>query len=213
VLFCDDFETPDPGFDHWSNDTKTNGTVTRTQALTHGGSAWSLLAATTQVSSSSFGSEARKATYALGGRTSGHIWMRSYNLVPSSVDVNKQFSLMIFSNTDPPYHGVEPRLIPGDIELNTTGADVVPSLMGPTPFPRNTWVCVELHVFVDPVNGFYECYFDDTLVAKSGPVNTVPSGGYGVAEVGIHYAPPSQADAQVFVDDVYIGFSRIPCGN
>jgi hypothetical protein len=212
VLFCDDFETADVNFTHWSYDTTTNGTVLRTQALRHGGE-WSLLAATTQNTSSTFGAQARKATDVLNHQASGHIWMRSYNFVPSSVDVNKQFSLMIVSNTSQPYHGFEPRLLPGDIDLNTSGAGVVPSITMPTPFPRNQWVCVELHVFVDAVNGFYECYFDSVLAAKSGPVNTVPHDGYSVAEVGIHYAPPTQADAQVFVDDVYLGTSRIPCAD
>jgi hypothetical protein len=209
VLFCDDFEAPDLSFTHWSFDTTTNGAVTRTQALSHGGQ-WSLLAATTQNTSSTSGAQARKATDALNHQASGHVWMRSYNFVPSIVNVNKQFSLMIVSNTSQPYHGFELRLLPGDIDLNTTGASVVPSSV-PTPFPRDRWVCVEVHVFIDPVNGFYECFFDSLLVAKSGTVNTVPHDGYTLAEVGIHYAPPTQADAQVFVDDVYLGQSRIPC--
>ena len=64
VLFCDDFEVPDPQFLHWKYDTTTNGAVTRTQALRHGG-AWSLLAATTQNTGSTFGAQARRANDAL----------------------------------------------------------------------------------------------------------------------------------------------------
>ena len=209
VLFCDDFEVDDPDFKHWSYNTVTAGAaVLRTQAFRHSGQ-WSMLAATQQTAG--YSTQARKATLALNHQMSGHIWFRAYNLVPSSVDVNTLVGLMILSNTTSPTHGVEPRLIPGDIDLNTTGAGVLPSLMMPTDFPRNQWVCVELHVCVDPVAGFYECYIDKALVAKSGFVNTVPIDGYTAAEVGIHYAPISQADAQVFVDDVYIGSSRIPC--
>lgn len=212
VLFCDDFEVADPDYEHWAYQTVqtgtiTNGTITRTQALRHGG-AWSLLAATTMVSGSS--AQARQASLVLDHQKSGHAWLRSYNFVPSSVQISPNFALMVMSDDTFPWDGFELRLEATDILLNTTGAGQVRGSM-PRAFPRNTWVCVELHVFVDPVAGYYEAYFDGDPVLQSGLVNTVPANGYSAAEVGIHYAPAGQPDAQVFVDDVAIGRSRIPC--
>lgn len=212
VLFCDDFEVADPDYDHWSyaqvqTGSVVTGSVMRTQVLKKNGS-WSLLAATIQ--QNGVFAQARLATLVLNHQSSGHAWLRSYNFVPSSVVVTSSLGLMVMSDDTAPYDGVELRLTPNSVALHATNVSPV-APESPREFPRNAWVCVELHVFIDPSQGYYEAYFDGELVLHSEKTSTVPAHGYSAAEVGIHYAPTGQDDAQVFVDDVYIGRSRIPC--
>jgi len=208
AVFCDSFEEPDPDFMLWSYETLTNGTVARsmTRALT---GQWSLRSATTQ----GVGTQARLATLELEKQMSGDAWMRFYNWVPATVQIQQHFSIGIISEEDPPWHGFELRILPGNVvDLNTSSALMI--VDGVTPkvtYTRDAWVCVEMHVFIDPVAGFYEAYLDSVLAVQSPMTDTTTASGYSAAEVGVHYAPTGQGPVELFVDDVVVARSRIGC--
>jgi hypothetical protein len=208
AVFCDGFEEPDPDFMLWSYETLTNGTVARsmTRALT---GQWSLRSETTQGA----GTQTRLATLELKEQMSGDAWMRFYNWVPASVEIQEHFSIGIISEADPPWNGFELRILPGNIvDLNTSSPLMI--VDGVTPkvtYTRDAWVCVEMHVFIDPVAGFYETYLDSILAVQSPITDTTTASGYSAAEVGVHYAPSNQGPVELFVDDVVVARSRIGC--
>jgi hypothetical protein len=208
AVFCDSFEAPDPDFMLWSFESLTNGTVARSMTRARTGQ-WSLRSATTQGA----GTQARLATLELNKQMSGDAWMRFYNWVPASVDIQQHFSIGIISEADIPWNGFEVRILKGDIvDLNTSSALVV--VDGVTPkvtYTRDAWVCVEMHVFIDAIAGFYEAYLDSTLAVRSPMTDTTTASGYSAAEVGVHYAPTDQGPVELFVDDVVVARSRIGC--
>jgi len=201
VAFCDGFEDPD--FSRWEYPVEHNGMLTRSTAHAHSGTT-SLLATTGPPTE---GTEARWATVALANQKSGDAWMRFYDWVPGTVVVTQHFSVGVMSEITMPYEGFELRIRPSLVDINASNT-VFP---GTLEFPRDRWVCVELHVRIDPSAGIYEAYLDGMLAVRSPPLNTVPADGFTAAEVGIHYADPAQGPVQVYVDDVAVGTSRIPC--
>ena len=80
-----------------------------------------------------------------------------------------------------------------------------------TTFPRDRWVCVELHVFIDPIAGVYEAYLDGNVAISSGMMDTTTADGITAAEIGIHYAEAGLVPVEVDVDDVAVARARIPC--
>jgi hypothetical protein len=201
VAFCDGFEDPD--FTRWEYPVENNGTLTRSTAHAHSGMT-SLLATTGPPAA---GTEARWATIALANQKSGDAWMRFYNWVPGTVVVTQHFSVGVMSEIVMPYRGFELRIRPSVVDINASDT-VFP---GTLEFPRDRWVCVELHVLIHPSAGIYEAYLDGMLAVRSPPVNTLPADGFTAAEVGVHYADPAQGPVEVYVDDVAVGTSRIPC--
>jgi hypothetical protein len=201
MLFCDGFE--DPEFSRWKYTISHNGAVTRSTEHTRSGTT-SLLATTGPPAQLT---EARWATDVLAKQKSGDAWMRFYNWVPSEVVVTQHFSVGVMSESAVPYDGFELRILPTLVDINASNR-IYP---GTVSFPRDRWVCVEMHVKIDASAGEYEAYLDGALAVRSPPVNTLPADGFTAAEVGIHYAGPSQGPVEVYVDDVVVGRSRIPC--
>jgi hypothetical protein len=207
AVFCDDFETADPDYEHWEYSTLTNGTIARSMTRAHSG-IWSLRSATTQGT----GSQARLATLELDEQTSGDAWLRFYNWVPASVQIQKSFSIGLISEAEFPWDGFELRILPGNlVDLNTSSALGVVDGQPSVTYTRDSWVCVELHVYSDAANGFYEAYLDEALAARSTATDTTTADGYSAAEVGVHYAPPEQGPVELFADDVVVSRSRIGC--
>lgn len=205
ALFCDSFE--DPMLMRWSDGytLTTNTTLARSMVRAHTGT-WSLLAEITQKGA---GTQARKAMKVYAKQTSGDAWLRFWSYVPTSSAITVHLSVGVLSELPMPYDGFELRLLPDHIDINST-AGVFQNAMQ---FPRDRWVCVELHVKIDATDGVYEVYFDGatTPTISSGKANTLPQDGFTAGEVGIHYADPNQGPAQVWVDDVVMSKSRFPC--
>ncbi|HKU41140.1 MAG TPA: hypothetical protein VJR89_23420 [Polyangiales bacterium] len=201
VLFCNGFE--DDEFGKWSYTIEDNGTAVQTNVRKVSGEA-ALHATTGQVGPNN---QARKAMQALAKTKSGDLWMRYDYYVPSSVVVNSQFSAGVMSEITDPYAGFSLLVLPTRIDISSMSG----FFQGTTAFPRDRWVCVELHVRVHPSDGRFEVYLDGALAVQSPATNSVPADGYSVAEVGIHYAQQGQGPVEVYVDDVAVARSRIPC--
>ncbi|HKP64729.1 MAG TPA: hypothetical protein VJV78_48665 [Polyangiales bacterium] len=201
MLFCDGFE--DPSFARWAYTVSHNGSVARSTARKHSGT--TALLATTGAAMQ--GTEARYATDVLAHQKSGDAWMRFYNYVPSSVVVTQHFSIGVMSEMVTPYDGFELRILPSSVDINSSSG----IYQGNVPFPRDRWVCVELHVLIDATAGIYEAYLDGSVAVRSPLTNTLPADGFTAAEIGVHYAAKDQGPVEVYVDDVVVGNSRIPC--
>jgi hypothetical protein len=201
ALFCDDFE--DPTFSRWSYPVKTNGTLT--QSTTRARTGLGSLRATTGAAAA--GNEARYATSVLAKQKSGDIWLRYYYYLPSTVTVTTHFSAGVMSEIIQPYWGFALLVRPSRVDLTSMAGP----FQGTLSFPRDRWVCVELHVRIHPSTGVFEGYLDGALAVSSTPTNTLPADGFTNAEVGIHYAEAGQGPVEVYVDDVVIAKTRVPC--
>lgn len=201
VIFCDGFEPLD--FENWSYPVVTNGTLTRSTAQKHSGEA--SLRATTGAAMQ--GNEARYATSTIPHLKSGDLWLRYYYFVPSTVTVNSHFSAGVLSEIEEPWAGFSLIVRDTTTDLTTMNGP----FSGSTKFPRQRWVCVELHVRISPTDGIFEGYLDGQRVVYSTTGNTVPADGFRNAEVGIHYAEANQGPVEAYVDDVVVATARVPC--
>lgn len=201
ALFCDGFE--DPAFSRWSYAVVTNGTVTRSTTRVHSG-AGSLRATTSLSEEHSF---ARYGVRVFDHQKSGEVWLRYYYYLPSSSDVDATFSSGLIAEIEPPYFGISLLIRPDGLDLST-GSTFIRST---NVFPRDRWVCVELHVQIDAVAGIAEAYLDGSRLVRSSAMKTLPSNGYTNIDVGVHYTNPGQGPVEVFVDDVAAGDQRVGC--
>ncbi len=201
ALFCDGFEDPD--FAQWDYTAIENGTVTRSTARVRTGAA--SLRATTGASGQT--NYARYGARVFDHQTSGDIWLRYYYFVPSSTAVSTMFSSGLVGEIEPPYFGFSLTIRPDRTDIAAANTLYRSS----TPFPRDRWTCVELHVKIDSSSGYFEAYFDGDLAIKSPNTDTVPDMGYTNVDLGIHYTDPGQGPVEVFVDDVVAGNQRVGC--
>lgn len=202
AVFCDGFE--DATASRWAYEIEIDGTAVRSSTRKRTG-ALALHATTTAANKDS---AARFASTDLNGVKSGEIWMRFYDYLPSSTNITSHFSAGVLSEITEPYDGLFITVRPTAVGLG----GMVGFNDGQIAFPRDRWVCVELHAHVDAIDGYFEVYLDGGLVVSSGHGNTVPAGGFTSAEVGIHYVEsPQSGPIDVYVDDVILGFQRFGC--
>jgi hypothetical protein len=121
----------------------------------------------------------------------------------------QHFSVGTMTEAAMPYDGFEFRILPMSVDINSSSG-VFPGMPMKT-FPRDRWVCVELHVSIDATDGLFEAYLDGVLAVTSGHVKSLPADGFTAAEVGVKYAGAMQGPVEVYVDDVAVARTRIPC--
>jgi hypothetical protein len=202
VLLCNGFETY-PFTPQWDYDFIRYGTGELSTTIKHSGDG----ALRVSTSSAQDTTAVRYSTRILNGKKSGDIWMRYYYYVPSSTQITTWISTGVISELALPYQGFD-LLIRG----NTAQLE---SMLGyfsdGVTFPRDKWVCVELHAYVNSSSGYFEAFLDGSSVAKSSLGNTVPASGYTAAEFGLHYAEYRQGALVIYADDAALGTERIGC--
>lgn len=202
AVLCDNFD--DGLFNRWDYKLDTYGVLSQSTSPVRSGG--SLHAATTRAD---LESQARWCASVLDKQKSGDIWLRYYNYLPSSVVITSHFSSGVISELQEPYWGVWTAVQSNRVDIGTSFDSFY---QGDQAFPRDRWVCVELHIKVDPTAGQLELFLDGTRVAYSpNPLNTVPAMGYTNAEVGIHYAETTQGPVEVYTEDVVLARQRVPC--
>jgi hypothetical protein len=138
----------------------------------------------------------------------GDIWLRSYYYIPGSTVANPSFSTCLVTEIEPPYFGFSLIVLPSRVDIGVGST----FYMGTKAIAHDRWVCVELHVKIDPTAGVFEAYLDGTLAATSPTTtNTLPAMGYTSIDVGIHYTDPSQGPVDLYVDDVLASTARLGC--
>jgi|GEM_PF-2258526 len=202
VLFCDDFED---GLAKWDYPVHVRGTTAVSTDAKHAGSY--SLRSTTSASTTNQQAQARHGVKVFGHRKSGNLWARYYYYLPSSVTLTDKFSTGVISEYEDPWLGFSVLIFPDGIGLESRDTSRKIS----TTFPRNEWVCVEMHVVVHATAGVFEFFMNgDPVVGLSG-INTVPAMGYTSFEVGVHYANFGQGAITSYTDDVKLGTARLGC--
>jgi hypothetical protein len=200
AVFCDGFE--DSGMGPWDYTVLEFGTATRTTARAYRGAA--SLAVTTDGSSNY--KFARWGTF-LPPATTGDLYIRSYQWLSSATTIVGQTSLLVTGNSTPPYPSTSFRLEPGKlvVQVETTGI-----FESPGAFPRDRWVCVQLHISIG-ATGSVSLHHDGTSVVESGPFDTRVTGGYSYLDVGVHYAMDTQPQVAMWIDEVVVDTVPVAC--
>lgn len=201
VLFCDDFED---GLGKWDYQVHMRGsTGVSTDYKRAGGYS---LRASTSASTSNSQSQARQGVKVFGHRKSGDLWARYFYYLPSSVTLTQKLSTGVISELEEPYFGFSVLIFPDGIGVENGGV----SRRVNTPFPRNQWVCVEMHVQIHATDGAFEVYMNGSKVTSI-LGDTLPDQGYTSFEAGVHYADFNQGAINAYTDDVRLGTARIGC--
>lgn len=202
VLFCDQFED---GLTKWSYSVQTRGTATVSTSYKYDGSY--SLRADTMASTSTSQSQARQGVKAFGHRKAGHLWARFFYYLPSYVNLTQKFSTGVISELEDPWLGFSVLIFPDGVGIESGGtANKVT-----TTFPRNQWVCIEMHVQIHASAGTFEFFMNGNPISSLTGLDTLPDKGYTSFELGVHYANFNQGAITTYADDVKLGTSRLGC--
>jgi hypothetical protein len=202
VLFCDEFED---GLTKWNYSVINRGTATVSTNFKSKGSY--ALRADTMASTSNSQSQARQGVKAFGHRKSGDLWARYFYYLPSYVSVTQKFSTAVISEYEEPWLGFSVLIFPDGIGIESLST----SKKVNTTFPRDQWVCIEMHVQIDPLAGTFEFFMNGTHITSLVGMDTLPDQGYTSFELGVHYANFNQAAITTYADDVKLGTVRLGC--
>jgi hypothetical protein len=203
VLFCDDFED---NLAKWNYPVHMRGTTAVTMDYKRAGSY--ALRASTSESTASVQSQARRGVKAFDHRASGDLWARYYYYLPSSVTLTEKFSSGVISEYEDPFLGFSVLIFPDGVGLESRSTT---RKITSTTFPRNQWVCVEMHVQIHASAGLFEFYLNGTQITAITGLDTLPDQGYTSFEIGVHYANFNQGPLTVYADDVMLGTTRLGC--
>jgi hypothetical protein len=201
LTFCNGFED-NAG---WSAPTEINGTLRPTNVEARSGS--SALHALSGPSSS--GKVLRQETQAYAQQTTGDVWARAWFLLPSSTIIDAASALVVLrvAEAASPYFGCGVAIRADQVELSGVTARFTTL----SPFPRDQWTCVELHVQIKGDLGICETYVDMMLAAQSAQTDTLPASGYTTLAVGLEYTNAAQTAVDLYIDDVAASTARIYC--
>jgi hypothetical protein len=200
AVFCDGFEASDMG--PWDYTILERGTAVRTTTRAYRGAA--SLAVTTDGSNNY--KSARWGAF-LPPATTGDLYVRSYQWLPSATTIAGQMSLLVTGNSAPPYPSTSVRLEPGQLVVQV---DTVGPVQTPGAFPRDRWVCVQLHIAIG-ATGSVSLRLDGDLVVDTGTLDTRVTGGYTHIDVGVHYATNTQPQVEMWIDEVVVDTVPIAC--
>jgi hypothetical protein len=208
AVFCDGYEDSDFS-KTWDYAYLMGGTVDQSTSIVHSG-AGALHAETGagHVGSSTTNAARWGKGLVYDHRKSGDVWARWYYYVPSSTSVTTFFSAGVIAEREQPYFGFALIIRPSQVDIGV-GTTFYP---GSVAFPRDRWVCVELHAAVAAApSGVFELYLDGVRQIQVTDVNTLPDMGYSSLDIGIHYTEPNQGAVEAYADDVAAGTTRIGC--
>jgi hypothetical protein len=207
ALYCDGYENADLN-QTWDYYIDTNGTAARSTTLVHSGTA-ALHATTNAAPGGTATNEARWGKRSVfAHQTSGDVWLRYYYYVPSSTLITTFFSTGVISEIESPYFGFS--LVVRNTQVDIGVGDTF--YPGTMTFPRDRWVCVELHAQIAGGSaGLFEAYLDGAPAVYAPHVNTLPNMGYSSVDLGIHYTEPTQGPVEAYTDDVAAGTTRLGC--
>lgn len=211
ALFCDGYENSDFSKKWEYSVFKPTNVSTAVQSTTTVHSGVGALKANTYAAhpGTSTTNAARWGTSLIfNQQKSGDVWVRWYYYLPSSTSVTTFFSTGVIAEAVSPFFGFSMIIRPTRVDI-AQGDSFYP---GSGAFPRDRWVCVELHAVVAAAPlGVFELYFDGGLVLQQAGVNSLPNTGYSSFDLGVHYTDPSQGPVEVYADDVAAGTTRIGC--
>lgn len=202
AVVCDGYES-DPG--PWSGATERSGSLERSTTFSAVG-AYSLHPETTAVN----GQAAVRAD-GLGPFNDGDLWVRTNIYVPASASIF-DFTFLYVGSVVMPYQGVSLGIgRDGRAGAYSTISSTYVSDFDRLIFPRDRWVCFELHVAVSETAGAVEVYMDGALAASRTALDTLPIGEFTYAATGIDYTDPTQGPLEIYLDEYALSRARLPC--
>lgn len=196
AAFCDGFE--DVGLTAWPDQYGT-GSLSRTTTSVYRG-AGALRVSTTA------GSFRALEKFGIGGLDTD-VYIRGYVFVPSGfslVDVGMMYTSAGGVGMG---FGVETGGRPY-VFVDEAGMAVVGSTVT---VPRDAWTCMRAHIVVSDTSGSVEIWVNDDLAASRSGLDTRAGNAYSSFSAGITYSNPSGGDPTVFLDEVAIDSSPLPC--
>lgn len=163
VLLCEGFE--EPGV-MWDYIVAEEGTVARTIDRGAQGAA-SLKARINTVDD--FKAARWGKNGVLPSLTSGELHIREYIWLTSTSTVVDQLSIMVTGNFTDPFPSANVLLTPGSIAGVVEGENATE----PFEFPRDRWVCVEMHLAIDNTQGSFVIDVDGTPVVTMLSLDTM----------------------------------------
>jgi len=150
-------------------------------------------------------------THAVGPFTDGDLWLRTSLYLPGAAAL-QDFTFLNIGESVEPYFGASLGFgSDGRAGAYSTISATYVSDFDGLLIPRDTWVCLELHLVVDPSAGAIEIYLDGTRRASATGLNTVPGGGHSRFSAGIPWSDPAQGPVALYLDEVALSRVRLPC--
>lgn len=139
--------------------------------------------------------------------TTTDIWFRAFYFVPD----DDPLDLQVHNLGGPAGNSVGVHLLEETrANLHTYGFPDSRTVSFDRALPRDAWLCIEVHVERDLIDGAYELYFDDERVVFESEVDTVTGGELTTIHVGTVFRG-QPGPAEIFVDDVAVDTARIGC--
>jgi hypothetical protein len=141
-------------------------------------------------------------------RTSGDLYLRGYVYVPGTTAFDTVNFLGLGENVSP-VEGTTVMLRMGS--LATYSGTAGTTLQSSFALPRDTWLCVELHVRIGNA-GAIDLYADEMRVAGADPIDTLPGGGISRLTIGAaQYDPRTTPAGTIHLDEVVLDDAPIGC--
>lgn len=163
------------------------------------------------------------------GIDSGDIYLRAYLYAPSLLSSGLPFEMghasVLYVGAHRGAFAAGEDVIGFNLDVDrvsmyvgTIGERIEPRPVAPDPdtrptFPRDTWVCVRVHIHVDPVAGSVATYIggDDVPEVSRADIDTVPTLPFIHVGVGLGYTDEMPNGAAIYADDVAFGTAPILC--
>jgi hypothetical protein len=148
----------------------------------------------------------------LGQRTSGHLYLRAYLYVPSSVSItpaDSRASLLVLGESSGALGGLSLVLWSDALSLQING-QVVSDVKAQYVIARDQWLCTQID-FEIAAEGAARLRVDGQLIAE-GTRNTLMPTHYERLWLGVNWVAPEQAeDVRTLYDDVVVSTRDIAC--
>lgn len=200
ALVCDGFES-EPG--PWTARSERSGTVVSDSLQALRGTR------AMHPRTTAGGGEASRRVDALGPFTSGELWVRISTFLPAGA-AEDNFTWFSIGETSPPYAGLSLGMGASVIgSYSTISGDWVSN--DTLTVPYDTWTCLELHVAISDTAGSIEVYENGTLGASTTGIDTLPATGFTSFSIGIDYTDAAQPPLELWLDEVALSRTRLPC--
>lgn len=201
AIFCDGFENS--ALAGWSL-LRQDGTAVRSVERVYRGTA-ALRAEATASSGYAY-----LFHHALGGLTSGELFVRGFYYFPSGVPLAR-LTFVTAGESVSPYRSTQMRVLNEQVS-GYDGAALRDVNSGPGAIvPRDQWVCIEYRVLIDDAAGAVDMWINDESIGGLSSLDTLAATGYAQLSVGIIGTSATQSPVVVYVDEVVASRTRVGC--
>ncbi len=203
VLLCEGFEAPDVEWDYEVLEGEGASAARTTERGAQGSASLKInIGGDNEFKAARWG-----LNVVLPSLAGGELHVREYVWMTGTTTISDQLSIMVTGNMNDPFPSANVLLTPGEIHAVVEGQDVAADFE----FPRDRWVCVEIHIAIASTNGSFLIDVDGVPVAGASGLDTAVQGGYTNLDVGVHYATPAQSSAKLFIDEIVADTAAIGC--